>query len=1116
MQHTNNSLSTTASTMNVQPRSSFIRLSPSAVACGMLCLSLASAVSAQSYEPVKPVPINAAQTSAPEVLRGTIDGVDYSANSSVASITVELEKNGLPADGLTTNQVTVRLFDKTGAPLKGDVTVTIENSAGRVLIDGAKTDELGPGRLDADKVTPGTQLKVSNGVGSFKLLAPLEPTDLKMRITAGTAVAEGTVSYLPELRDMVAAGLIEGIISLSKKSDAQITPTRINDGFERELNRWTKEFNDGKGTYGARTAFFLKGTIRGDMLLTAAFDSDKDTQERLQRDVDPNRFYPVYGDASLTGFDARSSDRLYVRLDSGKNYALWGDFSTGDGFSQLTGGGSVANVSSRNLGAYSRSATGLRGHLENSRYLLNGFAFDDNLKQLVEEYRANGTSGPYSVSNFSGVENSEKVEIITRDKNALGVVKQVELKQRLLDYSFEPFSGRILFKAPIASINANGDPQSVRITYEVEQGGPKFTTAGVDGQFKLTEGIELGAAFVDDKNPVSPYQLGSVNATVRLGKSAAVSMEWATSKSTRYLGGTAVTATPSGAAGEARDDRKGNAYRIEGAYDQGGLSSRAWFMRGERNFYNPEASVSEGKEEAGFNANYKLSDAFSVYGTVQHNQDRVPPGNPARNAQALGGIWNATDKLTLDASLRHATENQGYGGSATISSNSTDGGGFFGLGTDAVNPTTGITILGTGNGNAVAGAGLNPQRQKSTSLRLAADYKATDRWSVNGEVELGNNSQRRWGAGTAYQINERSKLYGRFEQRTGLTSAAALSTEDRSTSLVAGIDNTFASGPTVYSEYRLRDAISSNTALARDQQLASGVRNTWNYAQGLTFTGGAEYLKIYNGKARDAFAVNAGVDYSASPLWRSSGRVEVRRVLNDKATAINDTQDQYLSTLSVARKIDRDWTLLGRNYLLYQNNHDSVANLGLNGKKLEDRFQVGAAWRPVDHNRWNTLARYEYKTVNDKTIAEGENYRAHIISLHGDYHPSRPWFFNSRFAAKSVNDKALPQGQQGYTAWLVGGRLTYDITENWDVGVMTSYMRDAYGAQWAQGAELGYLVQQNLWLSAGANWRGFNSRSKDLTGAEYTNKGVYLRLRFKFDASLFQGKDTNVNRALDR
>ncbi len=1106
-----NSLSQSAATMNVKPlhrtRAQFCTAaSPVAAACALACAALSTSVWAQTaYQPAQPNPISAQQTTAPSALKGAVSGIDYSVNAQIARVTVEVEKDGLPADGQSTNQVTVRLFDKNGAPMQGEALITIEHSAGRVLIPGAKTDELGPGRLDVDKITPGVQLKVTNGVGRFNLLAPVEPTDVKMRITAGGAVANGTVSYLPELREMVAAGLIDGIINWKGKSSSSITPVRVDDGFERELNRWSRQFSNGKNNYGLRSAFFLKGKVSGDMLLTAAFDSDKETNARLLRDVDPNRFYPVYGDSSITGFDAKSRDRLYVRLDSGKSYALYGDFSTGDGFSQITGGGAVANVKSRNLGAYSRSATGLRAHFEQPGYFVNGFLFEENQKQLVEEYRGNGTSGPFSVSSNQAVENSEKVEIITRDKNALNVIKTVQLMQRSIDYTFEPFSGRILLKSPLSNQDINGDPLSLRITYEVEQGGPKFLTYGVDGQVKLGERFEVGGSLVEDKNPISPYRIGSANASMRIGQSGSIVVEVANSSSTKYSVGTATTLTPTGSAGEVRTDRDGNAVRIEGNYNEGNWDTRGWFMRADSNFYNPAAGVSEGKMEAGLSGRYKLSETLSMYGSAQRNEDTIPLNDPKRDSMALGLTWNITDRLTVDGSLRATKEDQGYASTAGIPGNSGTGGGFFGLGADTLNPN-GIPVLTGAPGTPVNG--LNPNSVSATSLRLGATYRATDFWSVNGEVEVGNENQRRLGLGTSYQINERSKVYARFETRSGLSSAAALNAFDRSTSFTAGIDNTFASGPTVYSEFRMRDGLSSGTALDRDMQLASGVRNSWNYAEGITFTGGAEYLKIFKGTARQAFAINGGVDYSVNPLWRASGRLEYRHVFDDKSVLGNDAQDQYLSTVSVARKIDRDWTMLARNYLLYQDN-----NIG--GTKLEDRFQVGAAWRPVDHNRWNALARYEYWTVSDKMTANADNYRTHIVSLHGDYHPSRPWWFSGRAALKNRTDK-FTTGKSVYTAMLVGGRVTYDISENWDIGLMTSVMFSPQGSskQWAQGAEVGYLLRQNLWLSAGVNWVGFSD--KELTGSDYTNKGVYLRLRFKFDGSLLQGKDTNVNRALDR
>jgi hypothetical protein len=49
--------------------------------------------------------------------------------------------------------------------------------------------------------------------------------------------------------------------------------------------------------------------------------------------------YPVYGDASLRSFDARSGSKLYVRVDKDKSYALFGDFVTGDGFTPAGGAG---------------------------------------------------------------------------------------------------------------------------------------------------------------------------------------------------------------------------------------------------------------------------------------------------------------------------------------------------------------------------------------------------------------------------------------------------------------------------------------------------------------------------------------------------------------------------------------------------------------------------------------------------------------------------------------------------------------------------------------------------------------------------------------------------------
>ncbi len=1046
------------------------------------------------------------------VFNGASQGgqVDYSVNAAVGKIEVEVDKDGLPADGQSASEITVRLFDSKGQQLSTQAYITVEINGGRILLPGANTDELGPEGNDLDRVTPGTQIKVADGVAIFKLLAPSEPQDVDMRITAGKVTAAGKVSFLPELREMLAVGLVEGIISKRTISAGDLSPARQSDGFEQEIQRWSKQFNNGKANASARTAFFIKGKIKGDLLLTAAYDSDKQTRARILRDIRPDEFYPVYGDSAIHGFDARSSDRLYVRVDKDKSYVLYGDFATGSGFSQKTGGGNVAALQLRNLGNYNRTATGVRAHFEEGRLLGNAFVTRDSLKQVIEEYPGNGTSGPFAVRNNSALENSEKVEILIRDKNQMNVIKQVVTLSRFQDYVFEPFSGRILLKSPLLALNAEGDRQSLRITYEVDQGGPEFWVGGVDGQVKVNDHVEVGGSWVDDRNPLSPYRLQSMNAGIKLGESTMIVAEAARSESTQYQTGINLFATPTGQAGETRLNDSGNAYRIEMLSTGEAWNAKAWWAMSESEFDNNATGYTHGKGEAGVKGDYKFNDMFTLFGEAIRSEDRLI--DAARTGEKVGVTTKINPRLEFDVFARHVREDSTMAPTALVGSNSAAlggslgaTGGFYGLGVDQ----NGLASTGI----ASTGPGLSQNLDAST-LGVAARYKATDKLNLDAGAEAGEEDRRRVVLGSQYQIAERTRLYARAETQTGLASAYSLNSADHSTSFSAGIDTSYMEGGSLFSEYRLRDAMSGQQASLSDMQLANGVRNTWNLKEGVAATTGVEYLNVIKGSSQNALAITGGIDYTANPLWKSSGRLEYRRLFDDKLLTGNQSQSQWLNTLSLARKLDRDWTLLTRNYLLVtQNNEDSQ---GLSkGNTLQDRYQIGMAWRPVDNNKVNGLARYEYKMVRDKSQADGENYRTHIVSAHADYHPSRPWWFTGRLAAKLSKDLALPSDQT-YNAFLLGGRAVYDFAEKWDVGFMSSVLYSPQGSakQWASGLELGYQLKQNLWASMGYNWAGFTDR--DLSGSDYTSDGVYVRLRFKFDENLFSSNKPDENRALNR
>jgi hypothetical protein len=1043
-----------------------------------------------------------------------------SANAQVVRIAVEVANPGQPADGQSVLEVVVRVYGANDQLLEQDVTLTIEHSAGRIQLPGAGTDELGPRSNDADRSTPGVQLVARGGQARFLLLAPAQAQSVKLKVSAGATMAEGEIDFVPELREWISAGLIEGVISLRRSTgESSITPVRTRDGFDEALNQWSRNFNSGsanKGTAAARAAFFVRGTIKGETLLTAAYDSDKETRARMLRDIRPEEIYPVYGDASIKAFEARSSGKLFVRVDNGKHYALFGDFQTGSGFTNTLGQGGVAPPQARDLGSVNRSLTGLRLHFESPAatpgehpVLFNFYAARDSLVQRVEEYAGVGTSGPFSVARIDAVYGTEKVEIIVRDRNNPGLVLEQQPLQALIDYSFDPFSGRLLLKGPLMSTDERGNPQSLRVSYEVESGGERFWVAGSDGQLRVSPGIDIGSSLYINKDPSPVLSAGerkltglaSVNAGFRLGQSTHLVIEAARSEVQRNTG-----------------EFAGRALRAQLQASSGPGQEWALLVRvaqANKLFYNPAASLNEGRAEAVVEGRYKLTPSLTLRAQAQANEDA---NTGAKRKAAMAGVdARVNEQLHVSAGLRWTRDNgaglyanTSLAGVSSLYSSSQaglvpQGGGLFGSGTGlGVDPGTGqVPQMAT-----ETGAGLN-----TTTLSLGLRYKPRQDLSVGLEAENAVRGDNAWRAAATAQwaLSERTRLNARYETQTGLGSEADRSA--RANAFVLGVNNRYnlqglgagengLSGE-LFSEYRLRDAVG-----AREGQLATGLRNTFDIAAGWRAVLGVERLHALTGTRQNSASLATGLDYIGSELWKGSGRLEWRHT-EAKDAAPGATA--LLGTVTLARKMSRDWTLLARHYFA------STDTQLTPGTQSQNRFQIGAAYRPVDNNRVDALGKLEWRTEHNGELAMPEQRRVAVASLQTNWHPARPWWLSGRVAAK-LGRETLNVADSGVTsdfrATLLGARLIYDISENWDLGLAANALRDNLGSvQKASGFEVGYALKQNLWLSAGYNVSGFTDR--DLTGAEYTSKGPYLRLRFKFDEDLFRSANRAANPTLD-
>lgn len=880
---------------------------------------------------------------------------------------------------------------------------------------------------------------------------------------------------------LLAVGVVEGIVSLTSLRRSAAITARPADVFDEELRRFSRSFNDGKGVAAGRAAMFMHGTVRRHYRVSLSFDSERPDRGVLFRDIQPDAFYPIYGDASQKRFEAQSSKRFYAKVERGRSYVLFGDLVT------------ARETSARDLGMYARTLTGVQHRFDRGNVSFNVFATRDTLRQIIDEFGGRGISGPYSVSNPNGVSGTEKVEIVTRDRNQPVLILSAEPLTRFLDYEFEPFSGRVLFRRPIPSMDEHLNPMSVRITYEVDSGGERHWVDGFDGRVKLARNVEVGTSWAQDKNPLAPYELASANATVSIGKNTTITAEGARSVTTVNTNAFNQLFTPNlaGVAGET----DGNAARVELNHQADDLRVRVYAGTSDVTFHNPAATLNGGRSEAGARASYQLRPAAQLRGELVHSSDRVTGGTRRGGMMAVESRFR---KLTFEVGLRRVRESaepaqaSSAGLIQPFGTTALPGFGFHPIG-DAIDPLTGLPIYRPGASPQLSAGRFAPLGEplEATTIRarLASSIGAAWNAYAEGEQDVTGADKRMAAIGGEYRAADRARLYVRHELISSLNGIYALREGQRTQRTVFGVASTYRRAGELFSEYRMNDAISG-----REAQAAIGLRNVWTVQEGIRLSTGLERLNPIQSAGQAATAATLGAEFTRTPDLKGTGRLEWRR---------DGSADSWLSTLGVARRVSQDWAMLAKNY--YQvTGAPGAANL------LQNRLSVGAAYRDAERNRQNLLSRYEFRfeqvPLRAPGLATGER-RIHVVSTHGDYRRSQPWMLSGQYAGKWVREK-IDSTQQPYAAHLLSGRTGYDVTSRVDLGGLASVMWSGSDnrVRKALGAELGLLIVENTWFSVGYNVTGFSDRDFDsVLSVDSTTRGFFMRLRVKFDENLFGG-----------
>jgi uncharacterized repeat protein (TIGR01451 family) len=712
------------------------------------------------------------------------------APNKLGKLKIIVPPNGAIADGKTPVKIRVMLTDNKGVPVTVRTPVTLDTSLGQWQVK------------DLDPKEPGVQVFIENGSAEFTLMPPMEPGQATLRASTGSLKTEALLDMLPELRPMIATGVMEMSINLSNGASAPSS----QDGFEQKLNLFSASNSDSTVDSGTRAAAFIKGEIPGDNLLTFAYDSEKTSRDRLFRDIQPDEFFPVYGDSSVHGYDAQSTGKTYLRVDHGKSYLLYGDYMTND----FTSG---QNQFTRNLGNYSRSMNGTKDHFENGRVSVTGFASRDTMRQIVDEIRANGTSGPYQLSNPNGVENSEKVEIITRDRNQNAIIIDTQEMARFSDYEFEPFTGRLLFKAPVPSYDQFFNPVSIRVTYEANQGGEKFWVGGVDTRLNVTNKLMVGGIAVVDDNPLDANKLFSMNTAYQFADKTKLTAEVA---QTRHVGETA-----------------GLGYRFEFQHQDEHIDTRAYFGRTEATFDNPTAMLAKGRGEAGLKFSYKFSDHYRFLAEALRTEDVTNGGSQTGIEAAMERTF--AHNLQVRLGYRHSQE--------------------------------------TAIPSSIATVGNTPNETDSLFGRVSTQVPGLPKATVSAEYEQDvlEAAKRRAEIGATYQIFNRSKFYVRHELISSLGSVYSLNPNQSQNTTQIGLETEAMKNTHVFSEYRTHSVLNTDEAEA-----ALGLRNNFQLRKGLALTTGIENVHTVSGTDNNSLAVTSAIDYTNSDVWRASARMEWR------------------------------------------------------------------------------------------------------------------------------------------------------------------------------------------------------------------------------------------------
>jgi len=485
--------------------------------------------------------------------------------SSVKATLVQSESI-LVADGKTKPVIAIRLEDEDGYTPRPNTHGLFSLGDGHwTVVDKTNKDDRAVAELNSSK--DGNYEYVVSDDGLVRI--ELEPSSRSGEVIIDMPLSDDKKSRIrawlqPALRDWIMVGFAKGTLGYQQLSGNMETLS--------DLNEKSGHYTDGQ------VSFFAKGRVKGEYLLTIAYDSDKksgDVGDQLNGVVDPDAWYTLYGDEQSQQYEAPSSSKLFLKLEKQQFYALLGDYET--------------NLDRTELGRYERTLHGLKASYEGEVYQYSAFVSETNLKYQRDDIRGDGTSGMYYLSR-SAVSNSENISIEVRDKDNPENVVSTRSLQRYTDYDIDYEDGSLFFKFPISGSDDDFNPTYIVVDYESEDEGSakELVVGGRIGINSEDKKIALGISYLQEG---SDDKLVALDGEFTINKYLKFNAELAHSKT----------------------DADASAWRAEAKYHQDKWEAHVYALQQDKEFGLDQQSVtSAGEQKVGASARYKLVDDQSL------------------------------------------------------------------------------------------------------------------------------------------------------------------------------------------------------------------------------------------------------------------------------------------------------------------------------------------------------------------------------------------------------------------------------------------------------------------------------------------------------------------------